>query len=58
MIDDYDHEAVTCEVMRECAHDTLLVGEPRYCCVCIGHDCKEASDERKRAGLPAVDEES
>jgi hypothetical protein len=47
----YDHNEVTCKAMWDVVHD-LPVGTPRYCCVCEGHHCQEALDERNRAGLP------
>ena len=44
----YDHEEVRCEAMADADCDTKLVGEKATCCVCIGHDCKEAQDERAK----------
>jgi hypothetical protein len=35
-----DHDEVRC--------DTKVVGEPRTCCVCVGHDCQAARDEMMR----------
>jgi hypothetical protein len=53
---DYDHEEVRCAAMEESDHDCKLVGEPRTCCVCIGHGCPEALAEiAKRKKKPTDD---
>ena len=52
--DKFDHEEVTCEAMWETIHDTLSVGEPRYCCVCVGHGCPEALAEISRVKTKAA----
>jgi hypothetical protein len=44
----YDHDEVRCELMADVDCDTKVVGEPRTCCVCVGHDCQEARDEREK----------
>jgi hypothetical protein len=44
----YDHDEVRCELMADVDCDTKVVGEPRTCCVCVGHDCQEARDEMMR----------
>jgi hypothetical protein len=41
----HDHDEVRCATMEELDHDCKLVGEPRTCCVCIGHGCAEALAE-------------
>jgi hypothetical protein len=48
----FDHNEVTCEAMWDVVLATLPAGTPRYCCVCEGHHCPEAMEERMRAGLP------
>jgi hypothetical protein len=44
----FDHDEVRCAQMADVDCDTKAVGEPRTCCVCIGHDCQEARDEMMR----------
>lgn len=48
MKEEYDHQEVRCAAMEDCDHDQKLVGEPRTCCVCIGHGCAEALAEIAR----------
>lgn len=54
----YDHEEVRCEAMADWDCENLLVGEPRTCCVCIGHDCEEAREERKKHPAKSEGEQS
>jgi hypothetical protein len=44
----YDHDEVRCELMSDIDCDMKLVGEPRTCCVCVGHDCQSARAERQK----------
>ena len=50
----YDHEEVRCDIMAEVDCDTKLVGEAATCCICAGHNCREAQLERKK-GMVAPD---
>ena len=52
----YDHKEVTCDVMWDVVLDTRLPGEPTICCVCVGHNCKEAIEERARIPIPQSQE--
>ena len=42
----YDHDEVRCDEMADSDCDNKMVGEPRTCCVCAGHDCEVARTER------------
>ena len=51
-IDGRDHEYVVCDGMHEMGVQVLEPFVNMFCCVCEGHNCRLAIEERKRAGLP------
>lgn len=42
------HNERRCDAMVECDCVSKLPGEPRTCCVCVGHGCSEDISERSR----------
>lgn len=49
---DSDHDPVRCDEMSESDCETLSVGVPGTCCVCAGHDCEAAKEERRKHPAP------
>lgn len=44
------------EIIRRIVFYNGVTGEPTLCCVCVGHNCREATEERARIPIPQSQE--